>query len=1132
MYRLALDHKARQIVLIAGILLAASLLALFLHRSASAQDTTISYPEGSKEVVATFTAEDPEDDTVTWSVADGGAGTVDFKIGSSNGVLEFLSSPDYEAPTGGDANDSNTYTATVTATDTATPTANTETFDVTVKVTNEAETGKVIWTVDPDGDGDLTANVPPAKPIVQFQVGATLSVPATGGVTDGDVLTTTKDVTERLQWHRSPSKTGPWTAIKGATGASYTTTTDDVNMYLRVEAFYNVSPTAREESASLTSDYPVLASRSSNDAPEFSPAAVKRSVDEGKKGGTVGAPVTATDDITNALSYVLGGDDAARFEIDQKTGQIKTSVDLDREGGAVAVAGTLGSCAGASAGSPDTSCTVTVTATDSAGAVSDPVATVTITITNVDEKPKFTSGYKMASVAEGTTVVDENADTDDDPTTTAVDADSAIYTASDEDGRSLTYSVIGPDGARFQLTDARALSFRTKPDYEKPADANRDNVYEVTVRASDGTMNADRAVRVTVTDENEKPTVAGKNSVSYPENSKTAVATFTATDPEDDTITWSVADGGAGTVDFKIGSSNGVLEFLSSPDFEAPTGGDDDDSNTYTATVTATDTAATPNTDTFDVTVKVTNLAETGKITWTVDPDGDGALAANIPPAKPIVQFQVGATLTASATDGDIEGGTKTVTENVRWQWHRGSARISGATSAEYTTTTEDVGKRLRVMVSYTVDAVGGGREESAVLTSDYPVLAARSSNDAPVFSPSTIKRSVDEGKKGKNVGAPVKATDDINNALSYTLGGADAARFEIDQKTGQIKTSVDLDREGTAVAVAGTLGSCADAGAAADTSCTVTVTATDSAGAVSDPATVTITITSVDEKPKFSSGYKMASVAEGATVVDENADSDDDPTTTAAEADSAVYAASDQDGVLVNLSLMGPDAARFTLTSDDALSFRTKPDYEKPADANRDNVYEVTVRASDGTMHDDRAVRVTVTDRNEKPAITLVPATGLRISGSTSESYPENGSGAVATYTAMGPNAASATWRLTGADRSDFRLSGSGASRMLMFRSSPDYENPGSADGDNTYTVTLNASANGESDTRTVTVTVTDVDEDAAGQTLLQRFDTSGNGSIERSEVITAINAYLDGGTGAPSRADVIGVINLYLDS
>ena len=73
---------------------------------------------------------------------------------------------------------------------------------------------------------------------------------------------------------------------------------------------------------------------------------------------------------------------------------------------------------------------------------------------------------------------------------------------------------------------------------------------------------------------------------------------------------------------------------------------------------------------------------------------------------------------------------------------------------------------------------------------------------------------------------------------------------------------------------------------------------------------------------------------------------------------------------------------------------------------------------------------------------------------------YSENGTEAVGTYTASGLNAANARWMLEGDDASDFRLSTStGASTMLMFSSSPNYEMPMDADTDNTYMVTVKAS-------------------------------------------------------------------------
>ena len=53
-------------------------------------------------------------------------------------------------------------------------------------------------------------------------------------------------------------------------------------------------------------------------------------------------------------------------------------------------------------------------------------------------------------------------------------------------------------GAKF-TAEGGELKFKApKPDYENPADANGDNVYEVTVQASDGRLTGALAVKVTV----------------------------------------------------------------------------------------------------------------------------------------------------------------------------------------------------------------------------------------------------------------------------------------------------------------------------------------------------------------------------------------------------------------------------------------------------------------------------------------------------------------------------------------------------------------------------------------------------------------------------------------------------------
>ena len=97
-------------------------------------DDAIMYAEKGTEPVATFTATDPEGDSITWFVLDvlpspspevDGAVLVQADIEDAvhftveNGVLTFKESPNFEAPSGEDAT-SNTYKVVLVASDMAT----------------------------------------------------------------------------------------------------------------------------------------------------------------------------------------------------------------------------------------------------------------------------------------------------------------------------------------------------------------------------------------------------------------------------------------------------------------------------------------------------------------------------------------------------------------------------------------------------------------------------------------------------------------------------------------------------------------------------------------------------------------------------------------------------------------------------------------------------------------------------------------------------------------------------------------------------------------------------------------------------------------------------------------------------
>ena len=159
---------------------------------------------------------------------------------------------------------------------------------------------------------------------------------------------------------------------------------------------------------------------------------------------------------------------------------------------------------------------VTVRATDPAGVpqapdgsiVDDPENSaeieVTITVTDVNEASGSRSGAECRLTfqeVQGTYVVGDNTRTP----TRQTDPE----TASSNDP---VYHLVGVGRRRRQVHCISAgglLTFKAKPDFEKPGDADTDNVYEVTVVAADndgnrGTMD----VKVTVQNEEETGVVA------------------------------------------------------------------------------------------------------------------------------------------------------------------------------------------------------------------------------------------------------------------------------------------------------------------------------------------------------------------------------------------------------------------------------------------------------------------------------------------------------------------------------------------------------------------------------------------------------------------------------------------------
>src|SRR6185436_9854845 len=166
---------------------------------------------------------------------------------------------------------------------------------------------------------------------------------------------------------------------------------------------------------------------------------------------------------------------------------------------------------------------IRVTATDTSGATA--TQDFTVTVNNTNDAPVITSS-NTAGFAENAT--------------------GTVYTAAATDvdaGTTLTYSISGTDAALFDINATTgAVTFKSSPNYEAPGDAGANNVYDVTVSASDGSLTTSKAVAITVTNVNEAPTITSAATASFAENATGTVYTAAATDPDaGTTLTYSIS---------------------------------------------------------------------------------------------------------------------------------------------------------------------------------------------------------------------------------------------------------------------------------------------------------------------------------------------------------------------------------------------------------------------------------------------------------------------------------------------------------------------------------------------------------------------------------------------------------------
>ena len=180
----------------------------------------------------------------------------------------------------------------------------------------------------------------------------------------------------------------------------------------------------------------------------------------------------------------------------------------------------------------------------------------------------------------------------------------APFTATDPDNDSLTYSLSGTDAASFRINATGQLQTFAALDYE-----TKDS-YSVIVSVHDGvpdtTVDATLAVTINVTDVDETPSFAANaiTTLTVAENSPAGTnigAPFTATDPDNDSLTYSLS--GTDAASFRI-NATGQLQTFAALDYETK--------DSYSVTVSVHDGVPDTTVDaTLAVTINVTDVDET-----------------------------------------------------------------------------------------------------------------------------------------------------------------------------------------------------------------------------------------------------------------------------------------------------------------------------------------------------------------------------------------------------------------------------------------------------------------------------------------------------------------------------------------
>ena len=312
------------------------------------------------------------------------------------------------------------------------------------------------------------------------------------------------------------------------------------------------------------------------------------------------------------------------------------------------------------------------------------------------------------------------------------------------------------------------------------------STYSITITATDRSGGTDTIeLEVAPSGSSRNPTVEGPEEIRYPENGTWRLAQYTGSNFEDSqskqTSGWIISvQPGGGDGDFFDIDDDGVLYFEQPPDYE-------DGQREYSFSIHAYDSNP-PNGERPGQTFYSVRV-----IVYDVDdpPEIDGPTDVDFPENS----TDVVAEYTVEGVDAD---------ESATWKLEDGD----DASNFSITKTGDDFAE-LRLKSPPDYESFDTDAEEHVFLLTimvevgqamktEHVRVEVTDVNEPPEFDEgnSATRNIAEDAQADDAIGDPVEATDPEEDGLRYTLSGTDAASFDIDLYSGQLRVNAALDFE------------------------------------------------------------------------------------------------------------------------------------------------------------------------------------------------------------------------------------------------------------------------------------------------------------------------------------------------